>query len=124
MKIVRKEDVSPINNAKGELFYEMIGRGEKLGNSDHHSLGHVVVKKGFSTNKHYHPIAEETYYFIRGTGRMVINEKEYIVKSGDAVLINPKDIHQLFAENEEVEAIVVCAPAFEINNTVFCDEEE
>ena len=54
---------------------------------------------------------------------MVINEKEYIVKSGDVVLINPKDIHQLFAENEEVEAIVVCAPAFEINNTVFCDIE-
>ena len=34
MKIVRKEDVSSINNAEGELFYEMIGRGEKLGNSE------------------------------------------------------------------------------------------
>lgn len=49
---------------------------------------------------------------------MIVN---IIVKPGDAVLINENDIHQLFAENEEVEAIVICAPAFESNNTVFCD---
>lgn len=121
MKIVRKENIQPINNADGELFYEMLGRGEELGNTMQHSVGHVVVLKGYSTNKHYHPIAEETYYFIRGTGKMIINNCEYIVNPGDAVLINANDIHQLFAENEEVEAIVICAPAFEPNNTVFCD---
>lgn len=31
MRIVRKEDVkTPLKNAKGELFYELLGRGEKL----------------------------------------------------------------------------------------------
>lgn len=123
MKYIIKENVDPINNAEGELFYEMIGRGEKLGNAMHHSIGHVVVLKGYSTNKHYHPVAEETYYFIRGTGKMVINNTEYKVKPGDVILVNPNDIHQLFAEDEEVEAIVVCAPAFEPNNTIYCDEE-
>lgn len=121
MKISRREDVQPINNAEGELFYEMLGRGEKLGNSVHHSVGHVVVLKGYSTNKHYHPIAEETYYFIRGTGRMIINNNEYMVKPGDAILVNTNDVHQLFADEEEVEAIVICAPAFEPNNTIFCE---
>ena len=121
MKIVRKENIEPIKNAEGELFYEMLGRGEKLGNAIHHSVGHVVVLKGYSTNKHYHPIAEETYYFIRGTGKIVINDVQYIVKPGDAVLVNANDTHQLFAEDEEVEAIVVCAPAFEPGNSVFCE---
>lgn len=121
MKIVRKENIKPINNAEGELFFEMIGRGENLGNTIYHSVGHVVVLKGYSTNKHYHPIAEETYYFIRGTGRMVINDCEYKVKPGDAVLVNAKDVHQLFAEDEDIEAIVICAPAFEPDNTIFCE---
>ena len=121
MKIVRKENIQPINNAEGELFYEMIGRGEKLGNAIKHSVGHVVVLKGYSTNKHYHPIAEETYYFIKGTGKMIINDCEYKVKPGDAVLISTNDVHQLFAENDDVEAIVICAPAFEVNNTIFCE---
>ncbi len=52
MKIVRKENIQPINNADGELFYEMLGRGEELGNTMQHSVGHVVVLKGYSTNKH------------------------------------------------------------------------
>ena len=52
---------------------------------------------------------------------MIINDCEYIVKPGDAILVNANDIHQLFAENEEVEAIVICAPAFEPNNTIFCE---
>lgn len=123
MRITRKEEVkNPLKNAEGEIFYEMIGRGENLGNSEYHSIGHVVVLKGYSTNKHYHPKSEETYYFIRGKGTMVIDEKRYEVKMGDAVLIKPNEKHQLFADTEEIEAIVVCAPAWEINNTVFCEE--
>lgn len=122
MRITRKEDVeNSLKNAEGEIFYEMIGRGEKLGNSEYHSVGHVVVLDDFSTNKHYHPKAEETYYFIRGEGNMIIEEKEYKVKKGDAVLILPNEKHQLIANKGEVEAIVICAPAWEINNTVFCD---
>lgn len=122
MRIIRKEEVKqPIQNAEGELFYEMLGRGSELGNALKHSVGHVVVLKGFSTNKHYHPQAEETYYFIRGTGKMIINEKEVSVKAGDAVLILPNETHQLFAKENEVEAIVICAPAFEPENTIFCE---
>ena len=123
MRITRKEEVEqPLKNAEGELFYEMLGRGDKLGNSEHHSVGHVVVLNGYSTNKHYHPVAEETYYFIRGKGTMIIDEKTYKVREGDAVLINPNEKHQLFADNGEIEAIVICAPAWEINNTVFCED--
>lgn len=122
MRIIRKEDIeAPLKNAEGELFYEMLGRGTDLGNAEKHSVGHVVVLKGFSTNKHYHPHAEETYYFIRGKGKMVINEKEIDVKAGDAVLILPNETHQLFPEEDEIEAIVICAPAFEPTNTIFCE---
>lgn len=122
MRIIRKEDVAlPIKNTEGELFYEMIGRGDNLGNSKNHSLGSVVVSNGFATKKHFHPIAEETYYIIRGHGQMIIQGLSFIVKEGDAILILPTEEHQLIANNGEIEALVVCAPAWEINNTTFVD---
>jgi quercetin dioxygenase-like cupin family protein len=120
MRIIRKEDIkNPIANGKGELFYEMIGRGEALGNAEKHSLGHVVVLDGYSTNKHYHKEAEETYYMIKGQGEMIIEEKHIKVSQGDVILILPNEKHQLIANNGDIEAIVICAPAWEINNTVF-----
>lgn len=120
MKVVRKENVkNPIKNAEGELFYEMLGRGEKLGNSEKHSLGHVVILDGYSTNKHYHKEAEESYYIIKGNGKMIIEDKEITVKEGDVVLISPNEKHQLIANSGDIEAIVICAPAWEIGNSTF-----
>ena len=43
MKLIRKKNIEPIKNAEGEIFYEMLGRGEKLGNAIHHSVGHSVL---------------------------------------------------------------------------------
>jgi len=121
MRKIRKDEIlEPLKNAEGEVFYELIGRGEKLGNTDKHSFGIVVVKKGYSTNQHYHQTAEETYYFLRGSGTFVINDQKVEVKAGDAVLIEPNERHQLFANEEEVEAIVVCAPAWSIDHITFC----
>lgn len=122
MRIINKENITnPIKNTEGELFYEMIGRGDNLGNSKNHSLGHVIVLDGFSTKKHFHPIAEETYYIIRGNGEMIVQNNSFTVKEGDVIFISPNEEHQLITNNGEIEAIIVCAPAWEINDTIFVD---
>lgn len=125
MRIIRKDEIKqPIENSDGELFYEMIGRGEKLGNSEKHSFGIVKVLDGFTTRPHYHPNSEETYYITKGNALMIIDDKSYPVKEEDTILILPNEKHQLLANNGNVEAIVVCSPAWEINNTIFVEEDE
>lgn len=124
MKIIKKEEIKePINNAKGELFYEMIGIGENLGNAEKHSFGKVIVLNGYNTNKHYHPEAEETYYILKGHGTMMIQDKKIEVEEGDTILISPNETHQLFAKDGDIEAIVICSPAWHIDNTVFIEGE-
>ena len=123
MRIIRKDEIKqPIKNTDGELFYEMIGRGEKLGNSEKHSFGMVEVLNGFTTRPHYHPNSEETYYITKGSALMLIDDKPYTVKKQDTILILPNEKHQLLANNGDVEAIVVCSPAWEIGNTIFVED--
>lgn len=123
MKIARKDRVKdPFINPTGEKIYEMIGRPGTLGGSRAHSFGHVVIPKGCSSRHHYHPVAEETYYLLAGRARMVVDDNEHILTPGDAVLIMPPEKHQIFSiGDDDLEFIVVCAPAWELNNSVYLD---
>lgn len=124
MLITRKDKVEkPFENPTGERVYEMIGRPENLGGAIKHSFGHVVIPPNCSSLLHYHPKAEETYYILNGKAKMLINDKEYIVHSGDAIFIRPPERHQIFTEgDEDLEFIVICAPAWEPTNSIYLDE--
>jgi len=123
--ITRKDKVAkPFENPTGELIYEMIGRPEHLGGATKHSFGHVVIPPKCSSRLHYHPVAEETYYILKGKARMRVGDEMYLLVPGDAVLIRPPERHQIFTEGDEnLEFIVVCAPAWEPTNSVFLDEK-
>jgi len=124
MLITRKDKIyKPFESPTGERIYEMIGRPENLGGSNKHSFGHVVIPPGRSSRPHYHPEAEETYAILKGRAKMVIDGKEYFLSPGDVVFIQPPERHQVFSEgNEDLEFFVVCAPAWEPDNSVFLDE--
>jgi mannose-6-phosphate isomerase-like protein (cupin superfamily) len=123
--VTRKDKVEkPFVNPTGERLYEMIGRPEHLGGATKHSFGYAVIPLNCSSRPHYHPYAEETYYILKGKGRMIIDEVQYNVGPGDAILISPPEKHQIFADSDEdLEFIVVCAPAWEPRNSVFLDEQ-
>ncbi len=116
MRIVRKDDIqSPVETQFGEKVYEMIGRPEHIGGTVNHSFVYVVIPPNGSSVAHYHRVAEETYYMLKGKARLVINENEFILKPEDACLIMPGEVHQIFniAESGEVlEFVAVCAPAW------------
>lgn len=126
MLITRKDKVvNPFESPSGERIYEMIGRGEHLGDTTKHSFGHVVIPHGCSSALHYHPEAEETYYILKGNAKILIDGEEHHLSPGDAVLINPPERHQILTKGQEdLEFIVVCAPAWEPDNSVFLDEHK
>lgn len=125
MLVTRKDKVEkPFVNVTGERVYEMIGRPEHLGGATKHSFGYAVIPPNCSSRPHYHPYAEETYYVLKGKGRIIIDGAEYNVRPGDAILICPLEKHQIFTDgDDDLEFIVVCAPAWELSNSVFLDEQ-
>jgi mannose-6-phosphate isomerase-like protein (cupin superfamily) len=114
MRIVRKEAISePFRSDTGEEIYEMIGHPAELGGTSKHSVAHVVIAPGTSSPAHYHREAEETYYILEGRGRLVIDGTEHQVTPGDACLIMPREVHQIFAVGEQpLELLAVCGPAW------------
>jgi mannose-6-phosphate isomerase-like protein (cupin superfamily) len=121
--ITSKEKVQkPFVNVTGERVYEMVGKPARLGGATKHSFGYAVIPPNCSSRLHYHPQAEETYYMLKGEGRLVIDGVEHNVRPGDAILISPPEKHQIFNEGgEDLEFVVVCAPAWEPDNSVFLD---
>ena len=67
----------------------------------HQSLAEARVPVGGSTQAHYHPQAEEIYYFTHGKGRIRIEGEVREVKAGDAVAILPGQKSQLWNTGHE-----------------------
>ena len=123
MRLTRKEEITePVENSSGEQVYEMLGEPEAIGGAKHHSFSHVVIRAGCCSSVHYHPIAEETYYILSGEGRMVVDGREMTLRPGDALLIQPPEVHQIFNDSAaDLEFIAVCAPAWRPDNSVYLD---
>jgi mannose-6-phosphate isomerase-like protein (cupin superfamily) len=123
--ITRKEKVEkPFVNVTGEQVYELVGKPAQLGGAAEHSFGYAVIPPNCSSRLHYHPQAEETYYMLKGEGKLVIDGVEHNVRHGDVIFISPPEKHQIFNEGmDDLEFIVVCAPPWEPNNSVFLDDQ-
>lgn len=114
MRVVSREEITePFRAPLGELIYEMIGRPEEIGGTTKHSFVHVVIPPEFSSPAHYHEVSEETYYILKGKARMIIDDCEFTLSPGQACLIMPGEVHQIFNdEKEDLEFLTVSAPAW------------
>jgi mannose-6-phosphate isomerase-like protein (cupin superfamily) len=85
----------------------------------HQSLAEATVQPGGETAEHYHPQAEELYYFVAGEGRMRLGEEEAAVSSGDCVVIPPGTAHKLWNTGpQKLVLLCCCAPAYSDDDTV------
>lgn len=90
MLVARKDKTGkPFENPTGERIYELIGKPKSLGGAAKHSIGYVLIPPTRSSLLHYHPEAEETYYIMKGKGKMVVNGKKYFVNVGMRYLFIP-----------------------------------
>jgi mannose-6-phosphate isomerase-like protein (cupin superfamily) len=121
MRIVSKGDVKEsLRSPLGEVIYELIGASEETGGTEKHSLTIVIIPPGKSSAEHYHVVSEESYYILRGTARMVIDERVFQLTPGQACLIQPQEHHQIFnSGDEDLEFIAVCAPAWTPDDSIF-----
>ena len=114
MQARSKDQVThPIFAPGGEIISEIIGREADHGGTTLHSLAHVLTPVGKSSTAHYHKVCEETYYVLKGRARMVLDGQEFEVSPGQACLILPGQVHQIFnAGDQDLEVLAVCAPAW------------
>lgn len=63
-------------------------------------LSSTDLKPNKSTTGHEHPGQEEIYFFVKGSGKMEINDEVFDIVEGDTVLINDGDFHRVHAGNQ------------------------
>jgi mannose-6-phosphate isomerase-like protein (cupin superfamily) len=121
MRIARKESIQqPLETPTGEVIYELIGAPEASGGAQKHSVAAVVIPPGKSSERHYHLVAEETYFMLRGTARMIVDAQEFRLEAGEACLIEPGEQHQIWnTGGDDLEFIAVCAPPWVPEDSVF-----
>src|SRR5262245_24612184 len=86
------------------------------------SLAEARLPLGASTTPHYHPLTEEIYYLLEGTGRMTIGNETREVGPGDAVAIPPSAVHTITnIGTSTLRFLCCCAPGYEHSDTVLVE---
>src|SRR6266481_4567691 len=77
------------------------------------SLAEARLPPGASTTPHYHPVAEEIYYILEGTGRMTIGDETREVGPGDPIAIPPGTVHTIRNTSSiTLKFLCCCAPGY------------
>jgi mannose-6-phosphate isomerase-like protein (cupin superfamily) len=85
------------------------------------SLAEATLPPGGETAEHYHPRAEELYYFVSGAGRMRLGDagEGEPVGVGDCVVIPPGVAHKLWNPGPDpLVLLCCCSPAYSDDDTV------
>jgi mannose-6-phosphate isomerase-like protein (cupin superfamily) len=105
--------------ADGSLIRELAGRAGTGSNARKQSLAEARLEPGQETAEHFHPQAEELYYFVAGEGRMRLGEDEAPVARGDCVVIGPGTPHKLWnTGTAPLVLLCCCAPGYSDDDTV------
>jgi mannose-6-phosphate isomerase-like protein (cupin superfamily) len=87
------------------------------------SLAEATLTPGAATQPHYHPVTEEIYYILRGTGSMRLESHTQAVGPGDAIAIPAGARHQITNTSADADLVFLCccAPAYTHDDTVMVD---
>jgi len=120
MYINNKHNAERFTSERGETIWELLGN--KAGVLDSHSIARVELKAKGSSAKHYHRVAEESYYILSGQARIVIDDEECTMMPGDVVAIPRMATHQIFNDTDElVIFLAVCSPPWTEDCSEFVD---
>jgi len=74
MEVIPRDNCRPFTTEDGSEIRELLAhRNSSIRNQ---SLAEATLRMGQSTRAHYHPKADESYYILRGEGRMKIGGEE------------------------------------------------
>ena len=121
MHVSRFDELEPFTTLDGSTIREVVGPAWTPARNQ--SLAEATIPVGGATVAHYHPAAEELYFFTAGSGRMVLGEEQQEVGVGDCVVIPPGTVHKLHNTGEEpLKLLCCCAPAYSHEDTVLVEE--
>lgn len=73
--------------------------------------GILVFKPGQSLGSHWHQEVEETFYFLTGAPKMIINGVEYRVAPGDVFHLAVGEKHDIINDTaEDMKALFIKSP--------------
>ena len=73
---------------------------------------------------HYHEDMQEIFVILTGETRIQVGSRTLILCRGDAVLIDPQEIHQMWNDGEtDVEYLAIGIAVGEHGQTVLVDDE-
>jgi mannose-6-phosphate isomerase-like protein (cupin superfamily) len=117
---LRKENLNrrpPFTALDGSTIRELAHPGFTAARNQ--SLAEATVAPGGETAEHYHPRTEELYYFVAGSGRIRLGERESEVAGGDCVVIAPGTPHKLWnTGGEPLVLLCCCAPPYADDDTI------
>lgn len=120
MDIRNADHIEGFKSEHGEIVYELLGAAAE--NSQQHSLAQIVIPPGKASRKHYHPVAEESYYILSGTAQLEIDGETATLGPGDSVVLLPNQVHQISnAAEDDLVLLAVCVPPWTPDNSVFLD---
>ena len=73
---------------------------------DNKTLNNLVLSstklyRGQSTRGHSHSGQEEVYFFVQGTGMMIVDEERFRIIAGDIILIPDGAFHKVINDGEQ-----------------------
>jgi mannose-6-phosphate isomerase-like protein (cupin superfamily) len=117
MRIANLDGLDAFVTLDGSTIRELAGPAWTAARNQ--SLAEATLPPGGETAEHYHPTAEELYYFTSGSGRLRLGEDEAEVRAGDCVVIPPGTPHKLFNGGPDpLVLLCCCAPAYSDDDTV------
>ena len=78
--------------------------------NDKYAMKKLTVFAGNSLSLQYHEEKMETMYCVEGKGHLEINEVKIPMVPGVYMTINPKDVHRLSADEEDLIVIECSTP--------------
>ena len=63
-------------------------------------LSSTELYRGQATRGHNHPGQEEVYFFVQGTGIMIVDEEHFRVQGGDIILVPDGAFHRMINDGE------------------------
>jgi mannose-6-phosphate isomerase-like protein (cupin superfamily) len=91
----------------------------ELHHTEAQSLAEATLDAAGSTQRHYHRLSEEIYFFLEGGGEMEIDGGTRAVVPGDAVLIPAGAWHTITAGEAGARFLCCCAPPYSHDDTFF-----
>ena len=72
---------------------------------DNRTLNNLVLSstklyRGQATRGHSHPGQEEVYFFVQGTGMMIVDDEKFRVTGGDVILVPDGAFHRVINDGE------------------------